>query len=81
MSDITQEDRDTLKTAGEIINRMLLAGEDIKLPGIGKFKLTTSSARKGRNPRTGEPIDIPSKTIVKFAPTERIREELATVEI
>ena len=36
------------------------------LPGIGKLVLVNRKARIGRNPATGEPINIPAKTVVKF---------------
>jgi DNA-binding protein HU-beta len=36
------------------------------IPGIGKLVLVDRKARTGRNPATGEPIDIPAKTVVKF---------------
>jgi DNA-binding protein HU-beta len=36
------------------------------LPGIGKLRLANRKARVGRNPRTGEPIQIKAKTVVKF---------------
>ena len=36
------------------------------MPGIGKLVLVNRKARMGRNPRTGEPIQIPAKRVVKF---------------
>jgi DNA-binding protein HU-beta len=36
------------------------------LPGLGKLVLVTRKARTGRNPATGESIQIPEKTVVKF---------------
>ena len=36
------------------------------IPGIGKLVLVNRKARMGRNPRTGEPITIPAKRVVKF---------------
>ena len=36
------------------------------IPGIGKLVLVHRKARKGRNPATGEVINIPAKTVVKF---------------
>jgi DNA-binding protein HU-beta len=36
------------------------------IPGIGKLVKSTRKARKGRNPQTGEEIQIPKKTVVKF---------------
>ncbi len=47
-------------------------GEELKndgkvvLVGFGSFSVTERSARKGINPRTKEPIDIPAKKVVKF---------------
>ncbi len=47
-------------------------GEELKndgkvvLVGFGTFSVTERSARKGINPRTKEPIDIPAKKVVKF---------------
>ena len=36
------------------------------LPGIGKLVVVKRKARKGRNPQTGEEIQIPAKTVLKF---------------
>ena len=36
------------------------------IPGIGKLVKSVRQARKGRNPQTGEEIQIPKKTVVKF---------------
>lgn len=36
------------------------------IPGIGKLVKSVRNARKGRNPQTGEEIQIPKKTVVKF---------------
>ena len=36
------------------------------LPGLGKLVLVNRKARMGRNPQTGEPINIPAKRVVKF---------------
>ncbi len=36
------------------------------LPGLGKLVLVKRKARMGRNPQTGEPIQIPAKTVLKF---------------
>ncbi len=39
---------------------------EFALPGFGKLVKTKRKARKGRNPATGEEINIPAKTVVKF---------------
>jgi len=42
------------------------AKEGFVVPGIGKLVLVQRKARTGRNPATGETIQIPAKTVVKF---------------
>lgn len=42
------------------------AKDGFTIPGIGKLVLVNRAARKGRNPATGEEIQIPAKTVVKF---------------
>jgi integration host factor subunit beta len=40
----------------------------IELRGFGSFALQTRPGRKGRNPRTGEAVDVPEKSIPRFKP-------------
>ena len=42
------------------------AKDTFTLPGIGKLVLRNRAARMGRNPKTGETIQIPAKRVVKF---------------
>jgi DNA-binding protein HU-beta len=54
----------TLETiAGEV-----KAGGKVVLVGFGTFSVSERSARKGINPRTKQPIDIPAKKTTKFKP-------------
>ena len=50
----------------EVISETLEKGEDIVLTGFGTFKVKERAARKGRNPQTGEEIDIPASKTVAF---------------
>ncbi len=43
-------------------------GDRVALIGFGSFAVSTRSARTGRNPQSGAPIQIPSKKVVKFKP-------------
>ena len=61
------------KTASSIIDEMAMLAiaetkktESFTFPGIGKLVLSKRKARAGRNPATGEPINIPAKTVVKM---------------
>lgn len=51
------------------------AGE-IMLPGLGKFAKKHRAARKGRNPMTGEEIQIPAKTVLKFSVNKAAKDAL-----
>jgi len=44
------------------------AGDSVALIGFGSFKAVRRPAREGRNPATGEPIQIPESTVPKFQP-------------
>ena len=50
----------------EAIREELKAGEDVTIAGVGKLKPATRAARTGRNPQTGQAIDIPEKETVKL---------------
>lgn len=51
-------------------------GGFVTLPGIGKLAAKTTKARKGRNPRTGEEIDIPAGKRVVFTAAKGIKDIL-----
>lgn len=42
------------------------AGDKVALPGFGTFSVAERAAREGRNPKSGEPIKIAAKKVVKF---------------
>ncbi len=60
---------DTAKAVGEIFNAIsnsLKQGKDVRLIGFGVFSVTSRAASVGRNPRTGEPLQIPASNLPKF---------------
>ena len=52
-------------------------GEDVNLPGFGKFKVKESPARQGRNPATGETIEIAASRKLGFSPAKQVKDTLA----
>ncbi len=71
------------KAASSIIDEMaMLAIAETKkagsftLPGVGKLVLSKRKARKGRNPATGEEINIPAKTVVKMRIAKACKEAI-----
>jgi len=62
----------TLGAMIEVMQEALRAGEEVQFVGLGTFKPKTNAARKGRNPRTGEIIEIPARVVVKFKPSKKL---------
>ena len=58
------------------IERALLAGQPVTLHGFGTFELKKRDARTGRNPRTGEPVEIAASTTVTFKPAKALKDSL-----
>jgi nucleoid DNA-binding protein len=56
----------------------LQAGDNVELRGFGSFRLRHRQARKGRNPRTGNPIQIPAKAIPLFTAGKAFQETVQT---
>ncbi len=54
------------------VEETLSKGDKVVLVGFGSFQVVTRSERKGRNPRTGEPLKIPAKKVVKFVPGKKL---------
>ncbi len=56
-------------TLDSLIRNTMIAlkkGDKLTLVGFGSFSVVKRSARKGRNPQTGKPLNIPAKKVVKF---------------
>jgi DNA-binding protein HU-beta len=70
-AEIADKNGITKKTATDILDQLAEmsykhAKNTFTLPGIGKLVLVNRKARTGRNPATGETINIPAKKVVKF---------------
>jgi DNA-binding protein HU-beta len=51
-------------------------GEEVNLPGFGRFKVKDSPARQGRNPATGETIEIEASKKLGFSPAKQVKDAL-----
>ncbi len=54
----------------------LAEGETVTVAGFGKFTVRTRAARQGRNPRTGEPVDVPAARVPSFKAAKALRDAL-----
>lgn len=58
----------------ELVGEVVSQGDDISILGFGNFYLKRLDARKGRNPKTGEEIDIPASKSVGFKAGKGLKE-------
>jgi Bacterial nucleoid DNA-binding protein len=58
----------------DAIAEALQNGEKVQLVGFGNFEVRERSARKGRNPQTGEPIEIAASKTPAFKPGKSLKE-------
>ena len=58
------------------ITQRLAEGGRVELRGFGTFSTRQRDARSGRNPRTGDSVDVPAKKVPYFKPGKEIRERL-----
>jgi len=59
------------------ITDALSNGQKVTFVGFGTFQVTERPARKGRNPKTGEPIDIPASRVPKFKAGKSLKDAVA----
>lgn len=58
----------------DTITNALKEGDPVTIVGFGTFLTRAREARKGRNPKTGEPIDIPASNIPAFKPGKGLKD-------
>lgn len=68
--------RAVLQTTNGVIAAALAKGEDVKIEDWGSFKPKVRAARTGRNPRTGEAMQIPARREVVFKPATWLKEKV-----
>ncbi|MEW5902037.1 MAG: HU family DNA-binding protein [Acidobacteriota bacterium] len=56
------------------IKEAILKGDEIEIRGFGSFRFRKRTSRAGRNPRTGEPVKVPSKKVLYFKPSKLLKE-------
>ncbi|MCU9593705.1 HU family DNA-binding protein [Caldibacillus thermolactis] len=69
--------KDASKAVDAVFDTILNAlknGEKVQLIGFGNFEVRDRAARKGRNPQTGEEIEIPASKVPAFKPGKALKE-------
>ena len=61
------------------IKDLLSEGHEVKISGFGNFQLRNKSSRPGRNPRTGEDVEITARRVVTFKSGQKLKESVKTL--
>jgi integration host factor subunit beta len=65
-----------VKTIIEHMSQTLATGERIEIRGFGSFSLHYREPRKGRNPKTGDTVELTGKYVPHFKPGKELRERV-----
>lgn len=64
----------SLDAALSAITEALVAGDSVAILGFGNFKVSERAARTGKNPATGEALEIAAATVAKFTPGKALKD-------
>lgn len=83
VSSVAEKAEITKKEAEKVVSAVfasveeaLAKGEKVQLVGFGTFEVKERAARTGRNPKTGEEIDIPATRVPSFKPGKSLKENV-----
>ena len=75
LAELTRKDSEVIvETIFESVVRSLRAGDKIEIRGFGSFRIRQRKPRIGRNPKTGERVDVPAKRVPYFKPSKELRD-------
>lgn len=69
-----KEAQDIIEIILSTMKETFVDGESIKISGFGTFNVRKKSSRRGRNPKTGEEIEITPRRVVTFRPSNQLKD-------
>lgn len=69
--------RDEVRWLFDTISSALERGDEVRIHGFGSFKTAQRAARVGRNPRTGETVQVAARRVARFSPSTGLTASLA----
>jgi integration host factor subunit beta len=75
LAELTRKDSEVIvETIFDSVVRSLRAGDKIEIRGFGSFRTRQRKPRVGRNPKTGDRVDVPAKKIPFFKPSKELKD-------
>ncbi len=75
VGDLARRDGEVIvETIFDAVIGALKAGDKIEIRGFGSFRIRQRNSRIGRNPKTGERVEVPAKKVPYFKPSKELRD-------
>jgi len=75
VTQLTRKDSEVIvDTLFESVIKALKAGDKLEVRGFGSFRVRQRNARVGRNPKTGEKVQVPAKRVPYFKPSKELKD-------
>lgn len=75
LAELTRKDSEIIvETIFDSVVRSLRAGDKIEIRGFGSFRTRQRKSRVGRNPKTGDRVEVPAKKIPFFKPSKELKD-------
>ncbi|MFH1625941.1 MAG: integration host factor subunit alpha [Pseudomonadota bacterium] len=71
-----KESAEIVEMVLDIIKDNLESGENVKISGFGNFSVREKKPRRGRNPQTGDEMEISARKVLSFKPSQVLRKAL-----
>lgn len=71
-----KESGELLESTFELIKKTLASGENLKISGFGSFDVRVKKPRRGRNPQTGDEIEIAPRTVLAFKASALLKQAI-----
>lgn len=81
LGDLTRRDADAIvETIFQAMIEALRADDKIEIRGFGSFRSRQRKSRTGRNPKTGDRVEVPAKRVPYFKPSKELRDQVNAAE-
>ena len=75
VTELTRKDSEVIvDTLFESVIKALREGDKLEVRGFGSFRVRQRNARVGRNPKTGEKVEVPAKRVPYFKPSKELKD-------
>lgn len=71
-----KEARDIVEILFDTIKQGFQEGESVKIPGFGTFNVRKKTSRRGRNPQTGQEMEITARRVLTFKTSNQLKAEI-----